>query len=91
MSLRATSPPGMNSSRDSDSPTPLGSCATLVKAHGFTLGCCMGTVESRPEPLIEHLGKGPVALEAQVKAIQLCDQKGWSLAAPLLDPPPSPH
>jgi len=27
---------------------------------------------------INHLG-------AQVKAIQLCDQKGWSLAAPLLD------
>ena len=25
------------------------------------------------------------ALGAQVKAIQLCDQKGWSLAAPLLD------
>ena len=23
---------------------------------------------------------------AQVKAIQLCDQKGWSQAAPLLDP-----
>jgi len=22
---------------------------------------------------------------AQVKAIHLCDQKGWSLAAPLLD------
>jgi len=26
------------------------------------------------------------ALGAQVKAIQLCDQMGWSLAAPLLDP-----
>ena len=25
------------------------------------------------------------ALGAQVKAIQLCDRKGWSLAAPLLD------
>jgi len=23
---------------------------------------------------------------AMVKAIHLCDQKGWSLAAPLLDP-----
>ena len=22
------------------------------------VGTCMGTVESRPEPLIEHLGKG---------------------------------
>ena len=47
----------------------------------------MGTVESQPEALIEHLGKGPnSALGAQVKAIQQCDWKGWSLAAPLLDP-----
>ena len=28
------------------------------------------------------------AAGAQVKAIHLCDQKGWSLAPPLLDPPP---
>ena len=28
------------------------------------------------------------AVRAQVKAIQLCDRKGWSLAAPLLDRPP---
>ena len=27
------------------------------------------------------------ALGTRVKAIQLCDRKGWSLAAPLLDPP----
>ena len=48
---------------------------------------CLGTAESRPEPLIEHLEKGPPlsALGAQVKAIHLCDQKGWSLTAPLLD------
>ena len=47
----------------------------------------MGTVESRPEPLIDYLGKKPSsALGAQVKAIHVCDQKGWSLAAPLLDP-----
>jgi len=46
----------------------------------------MGTDESWPEPLIEHLWKGPPsALGAQVKAIQLCDRKEWSLAAPLLD------
>jgi len=45
----------------------------------------MGTVESQPEPLIDHLGKDRSALGAQVKAVQLCDQKAWSLAAPLLD------
>ena len=39
------------------------------------LCACMGTVESQPEPLIEHLGTGS-ALGAQVKAIQLCDWKG---------------
>jgi len=31
-------------------------------------------------------GKDWSALGAQLKAIQLCDQKGWSRAAPLLDP-----
>ena len=47
---------------------------------------CMGTVESWPEALIEHLGKRTQsALGAQVKAIQLWDQKGLSLTAPLLD------
>ena len=46
----------------------------------------MVTVESQPEPLIDHLGKDWSALGAQVKAVQLCDRKGWSLAAPLLDP-----
>jgi len=40
----------------------------------------MGTVESQPKPLIEHL-KTRSALEAQVKAIQLGNEKGWSLAA----------
>jgi len=29
-------------------------------------------------------GKDRSALGAQVEAIQLCDRKGWSLAAPLL-------
>ncbi len=45
----------------------------------------MGTAESQPEPLIEHMGKDWSALGAQVKVIQLCDQKRWSLAASLLD------
>ena len=42
-----------------------------------------GTVESWPEPLIEH--RTGSALGAQVEAIQLCDWKGCSLAVPLLD------
>jgi len=46
---------------------------------------CMGTAESQPEPLIEHMGKDWSALGAQVKVIQLCAQKRWSLAASLLD------
>ena len=33
---------------------------------------CMGIVESRPEPLIEHLTQA-------MKAIHPCDWKGWSL------------
>jgi len=46
----------------------------------------MVTAESWPEALIEHLGKRTQsALGAQVKAIQLWDRKGRSLAAPLLD------
>ena len=45
----------------------------------------MGTVESRPEPLIDHVKQRP-AEGVQVKAIQLCDQKGWSQAPLLLDP-----
>jgi len=46
----------------------------------------MGSAESRPEPLIEHMEEEAwSALGAQVKAIHLCDWKGWSLAAPLLD------
>lgn len=28
--------------------------------YPFDLSRCMVTVELRPEPLIEHLGKGPV-------------------------------
>jgi len=45
----------------------------------------MGTVESQPEPLIDHLRQGPSAIGAQVKAIHLCEQKGWNLAPPLPD------
>jgi len=46
----------------------------------------MGTVESQPEPLIDHLGKDWVSPErVQVKAIHLCDWKVWSLTPPLLD------
>jgi len=44
----------------------------------------LSTVESRPEPLIEHLETTPLsALGAQGKAIHLSDWKGWSLASPL--------
>ena len=55
---------------------------------GQAPGPCMGTAESQPEPLIDHprQGRTESAMRAQVKAIQLCDRKGWSLAAPLLDP-----
>ena len=38
------------------------------------------TSDWSPEAITES------ALGAQVKAIQLCDPKGWSLPAPLLDP-----
>lgn len=56
----------------------------------------MVTVESCPEPLIEHINgklstsweRTQPALGAQVKAINLWDQKGWSLAPPLSDPSP---
>jgi len=48
----------------------------------------MGTVESRPESLIEPPeASTESAAGAQVKTIHLCDWKGWSLAAPLLNPP----
>lgn len=43
---------------------------------------CMVTVGSQPKPEERTW----LALGAQVKATHLCDQKGWSLAAPLLDP-----
>ena len=46
----------------------------------------MGTVKSQPEPLIHPEASTESAVGAQVKAIQLCDQKGWSQAAPLLGP-----
>ena len=46
----------------------------------------MGTVEPQPEPLIDCLRQALSATGAQVKAIHLCDWKGWSLALPLLDP-----
>lgn len=46
----------------------------------------MGTAESQPDPLMDHLGKDRSALAAEVKAMQLCSRKGLSLAALLLDP-----
>ena len=53
------------------------------KSQNITI--CVVTVESWPQPLVECLGKGPIeALGAQVKAIHLCDRKGWILAAPVL-------
>ena len=46
----------------------------------------MGTAESWPDPAMDHLGKDRSALAAEVKAMQWCEQEGWSLAASLLDP-----
>ena len=47
---------------------------------------CMVTSESWPEQhWLSTWGKDGSALGSQVKAIHLCNQKGWSLAAPLLD------
>jgi len=45
MALSTTSKLFLNTLRDGDSTTSMGSC--------------MGTVESRPETLIDPLGKGP--------------------------------
>jgi len=48
---------------------------------------CMGTIESWLEPTDWSPGERTgSALGAQVKAIQMCEHKGWSLVAPLLDP-----
>jgi len=47
----------------------------------------MGTVESRPEPLIDHLRR--VLSQPQGhrwRQFHLSDRKGWILAAPLLGP-----
>jgi len=30
----------------------------MFELHSFSISECMGTVESRPEPLIDHLRKG---------------------------------
>ena len=48
----------------------------LFKGEFLHFSYCMGNVEPQPEPLSPG---------AQVKAIHLCDQKGWSLAVPLLE------
>jgi len=65
-------------------------CRNIFNDLGFILHAHLpskdrlhpGTAESRPQPLIEHLGKEPPsALGAQVKAIQWCDWKGWSLSS----------
>jgi len=48
---------------------------------------CMGTVESQPEPLIDHLRR--VLSQPQRhrwRQFHLSDRKGWILAAPLLGP-----
>lgn len=45
------------------------------------MAVCTGT-ESRPEALIEHVGKGQVSPGSTVKAV---GQEGVELAAPLLD------
>lgn len=52
--------------------------------HG--IAACMGTAESRPDPAMDPLRKDQSALAAQVKVMQWCEQEGWSLAAPLLEP-----
>ena len=49
----------------------------------ISLTLCMGTVELQPEP---PEASTESAAGTQVKAIQLCDRKGWSQAPPLLDP-----
>ena len=48
------------------------------------MGWCVETIRLWPEPLIEHLvnGAGP-ALEAQVQAIHLCNEKEQGLGPPL--------
>jgi len=49
---------------------------------------CMGTVESRPEPLIDHLRRALSQPQGhRWTQFHLSDRKGWSLAAP----PPRPH
>ena len=49
---------------------------------------CSGNTESRPEPVIEYLvGRQSQPKGAQVHAMYLSDQKGWSQDPPL----PRPH
>jgi len=46
------------------------------------------TIESRPEPLIDHLRWELSQLQGhRWMQFHLSDRKGWSLAPPLLDPP----
>ena len=50
--------------------------------------CCSGNAKSHLEPVIEHLvGRQGQPRGAQVYAVQLSDQKGWSQDPPL----PRPH
>ena len=50
--------------------------------------CCSGNAESQLETVIEHLvGRQVQPREAQVYAMHLSDQKGWSQDPPL----PRPH
>jgi len=53
---------------------------------GIDVSSCMRTVESRPEPLIDHLRRALSQLQGHRQTqFHLSNQKGWSLAAPLLD------
>jgi len=54
-------------------------CPRIHKVH-----LCSGNAKSGPEPVIEHLvGRQGQPKGAQVHAVYLSDQKGWSQAPPL--------
>jgi len=57
-------------------------------SHVFWLTACSRNAESQPEAVMEHLmGRQGQPRGAQVQAMNLSDQKGWSQDPPL----PSPH
>ena len=48
--------------------------------------CCMGTAESQPEPLIDHLGKRLIQPWVhRWRQFNCVIGREWSLVAPLLD------